>query len=225
MQPRDDSPYRLLVEGPDDRHSLIQLMSRHGFNWEDDSITRPYVASAGGLPELLKQFPVVLKGSYDRIGVLVDANTHPMDRWEQLRSRAHSVGITLPRTPERSGTIVEGLRPASRLGLWLMPDNDSTGTLETFLSKLVPADDGLWSYSAGVIVEALRLGAPLHDSDHLKGRLHSWLAWQEEPGLPFGTAMRAKIFAHDTQDALAFAAWFERLFVDTRYLSQSAAQP
>jgi len=50
--------------------------------------------------------------------------------------------------------------------------------------------------------------------DRGKSTLHTWLAWQETPGLPFGTALRAEFFRHDTEDALRFVAWFRRLFVD-----------
>ncbi len=215
MPPRDHSPYRLLVEGSDDLHSVIHLIARHGFDWDDEKTVRPYVANSGSLDELLKEFPVALKGRYSRIGVLVDANTHLSDRWAQLRGRAESVGVKLPQAPNNKGTIVEGLRPGSRVGIWLMPDNLSPGTLETFLSKLVPYEDLIWSYAGEVVVEARERGAPCRKIDDLKSRLHTWLAWQEDPGLPFGTALRAQIFLHDTPDALNFVDWFRRLFLET----------
>ena len=31
---RENSPYRFLVEGPDDKHCVIHLMRRHGINWD-----------------------------------------------------------------------------------------------------------------------------------------------------------------------------------------------
>lgn len=214
MRPRDDSPYRMLVEGTDDLHSVVHLMARHGFDWDDDRTIRPYVSNSRSLEELLREFPVALKGAYDRIGVLVDANARPTNRWVQLRDRAKGVGVDLPEIPEQHGTIVAGLRPRSRLGIWLMPDNKSPGTLESFLTKLVPERDLIWDYARDVVVEARRQGARCQERDHLKSRLHTWLAWQEEPGLPFGTALRAKIFNHDTPDSVTFARWFNRLFVE-----------
>ena len=212
MRPRDASPYRLLVEGTDDLHTIVHLMARHGYDWNDERHTRPFVANSGGIDELLDEFPVALKGRYDRVGVLVDANTHPGDRWQQLLGRASSVGVELPARPDEHGTIVAGLRSGSRVGIWLMPDNTSRGTLESFLSRLVPSGDAAWNYSSEVVVEARRLGARCREIDELKSRLHSWLAWQEDPGLPFGTALRARVFAHDSEDALAFVGWFQRLF-------------
>lgn len=214
MPPRDNSPYRLLVEGLDDKYSVVNLMARHGFDWDNVQITRPYISISEGVENLLQGFPVAVKSPYDRLGVLVDANTDVTNRWVQLRDRASSVGLELPGLPVQRGTIVDGLRPQSRVGIWLMPDNLSPGTLESFLGRLVPEHDPVWNYADDVVVEARRQGAPCRESDQLRCRLYTWLAWQEKPGLPFGTALNARIFLHDTPEALAFVAWFRQLFVE-----------
>ena len=95
-----------------------------------------------------------------------------------------------------------------------MPDNSSPGILEDFLSRLVPREDTIWDHAGEVVAEARRFGARCREVDHLKSSLHTWLAWQEDPGLPFGTALRAQVFRHDSEDALRFVAWFRRLFVE-----------
>jgi hypothetical protein len=95
-----------------------------------------------------------------------------------------------------------------------MPDNASSGSLEDFLARLVPPSDACWSYASEVVGEARRRGAPCKEKSHSKSRLHTWLAWQEKPGLPFGTALQAKIFVHDSEDARRFVSWFRRLFVE-----------
>ena len=41
-----------------------------------------------------------------------------------------------------------------------------------------------------------------------KAVLHTWLAWQKEPGLPYGTAIRARYFRHDSPVAECFVKWF-----------------
>ena len=46
----------------------------------------------------------------------------------------------------------------------------------------------------------------------MKAVLHTWLAWQEEPGLPYGTAIRARYFRHDSPVAECFVKWFRRVF-------------
>jgi hypothetical protein len=49
MPPREDSPYRLLVEGSDDQHSVIHLLRRHGFDWDDKTTDRPYLPLQGAV--------------------------------------------------------------------------------------------------------------------------------------------------------------------------------
>jgi hypothetical protein len=215
MPPLESSPYRLFVEGPDDLHTAIHVLARNGYDWDDESKVRPHVDSLGGVTKLLESLPVILKSSYERVGLVIDANASLSDRWAQLKARAASAGTELPVSPHPEGTIVSGLSPGSRLGVWLMPDNSSPGSLESFLSRLVPADDPCWAYADEAASEARRRGARCPEKDHLKSQLHTWLAWQEESGLPFGTALRARVFQHDSQDALRFVSWFRRLFEDS----------
>jgi len=104
-----------------------------------------------------------------------------------------------------------------------MPDNSSPGTLESFLMGLIPQDDPTWSYAGEVVVEAQKLGARCKPKDRGKSTLHTWLAWQEEPGLPFGTALRAEFFLHDSAVARRFVEWFQRLFGEEK--DKSTAVP
>jgi hypothetical protein len=214
-RPLEESPFRLLVEGSDDLNSVIHLMARHGFDWDDESTVRPFISPGGGITGLLNAFSVALRGTYQRIGVVLDANLSLPDRWAQIRNRARRAGVDLPGSPLPEGTIVPGRRPESRIGIWLMPDNSSPGALENFLGKLVPADDPRWAYADEVVVEARRRGARCQEKDHTKSVLHTWLAWQQEPGLPFGIALKAEIFEKDSEEARRFVAWFRSLFVDS----------
>jgi hypothetical protein len=212
VPPLPESPYRLLVEGPDDLHSVIHLMARQGFNWDDKSATRPYVSSEGGVEKLLRSVSVAIKGTYERIGIILDANSSLTDRWAQICHRANQSGVVLPESPQPDGTIVDGRQAGSRIGIWIMPDNASPGTLETFLSALVPTEHAVWIHADEATRDARRRGARCSEKDHAKSVLHTWLAWQEEPGLPFGTALKAGLFEIDTESARRFAAWFHRLF-------------
>jgi hypothetical protein len=99
-----------------------------------------------------------------------------------------------------------------QIGIWLMPDNQRPGALEDFLGKLVPTEDATWSYADEAVQKARGLGAPCLAKDHGKSLLHTWLAWQEEPGLPFGAAMKAEVLRKDAGEALRFVGWFRRLF-------------
>jgi len=73
--PPKNSRLQLLVEGLDDAHSVIHLMSRHGYDWDDVKTNRPYVHALGNDHELLEAFPLAVKASqYARIGVVIDAD-------------------------------------------------------------------------------------------------------------------------------------------------------
>src|SRR5262249_29365512 len=161
------------------------------------STTRPFIRSEGGFEKLLEAIPVTLKGTYERIGIILDANSDPAARWRQILERARRAELHLPDSPDAEGTIVSGLRPGSRIGIWLMPDNKSPGALEEFLSRLVPSDQPVWGYADEVATEARQRGARCLEKNHAKSRLHTWLAWQDEPGLPFGTALKAGFFETD----------------------------
>lgn len=210
MPPSEASPYRLIVEGSDDLHSIANLMMRHGTNWDAIGAKLPFIESVGGINELLKAAPVAVKGSYERIGMVLDADVNPSDRWESLCRHLLEIGLQLPDQPAAEGTIVAGLRPTSTVGVWVMPDNGTPGRLEEFLEKLVPRRDPCWDFAVEMTKQTKARGC--NTADELKSSLHAWLAWQAEPGLPFGTALRARLFRDDSPEALRFVAWFNRLF-------------
>jgi hypothetical protein len=211
MAPDRSSPYRLLVEGRDDKCSIINLLVRHGYDW--DSVPAPFVYDAEGIDSLLESLPPALK-SHVRVEIVVDADLSLTDRWKSIRAILEANGIAGPRQPDPNGTVipVTGLARLERVGIWLMPDNKVPGTLEDFLTRLVPAGDPCLPHAETSTQAALTLGAPLRPQNHSKGVIHAWLAWQEKPGQPFGKAINARTFDHETDEACAFVAWFRRLF-------------
>lgn len=208
---RESSLYRLLVEGSDDKHSVIHLMKRHGIDWDNPANILPHVHDCGGFDPLLKSIQVNVK-SYKKLGVVVDANMDLEKRWQQLVNKLSEIDVILPESPSQDGTIITGMYSDWKVGVWLMPDNQNRGELEDFLSKLVPSDDKCWSYADEVTKHAKQLGARFPDKLLCKAKIHTWLAWQENPGLPFGTAITAKYFEADSPEALNFVDWFRLLF-------------
>lgn len=213
--PSPKSSYQLMVEGIDDSAVVRHLLQRHGYDWDDGTAVRPYVRALDGIEKLLETLPVEAKnGNTRRLGVVLDADLSHLDRWRAVADRLRPAGITLPEQPEPAGTVVSGLFPDTQIGFWLMPDNLSRGTLEDFLAKLVPAGDACWEMAHETAVQARGRygdrGCP--EKDRAKSHLYTWLAWQREPGRPFGTALTARILGHDSPEALAFLSWFRRLF-------------
>jgi hypothetical protein len=94
-----------------------------------------------------------------------------------------------------------------------MPDCATDhGRLEDLLKTLIPADDKVWPHAQESTVKAKRLGAEFGDGLRDKANIHCWLAWQKEPGLPFGAAIKAKFLEHDSPQALAFLRWLQKLY-------------
>ena len=93
-----------------------------------------------------------------------------------------------------------------------MPDNRRDGTLERFLEDLVRENDKLLPHAKASTRGAKELGARFPEALLVKAELHAWLAWQDDPGLPYGSAIRARYFSHDSHAAKSFVIWFCRLF-------------
>ncbi len=204
-------PYRLLVEGADDKHSIIPLMQRHNVNWDDTKEPMLYICDCGGFDPLVKSIKVSVK-TYKRLGIIVDANSNLFQRWQQVINEFSQIGIEFPVSPDKEGTIVTGIFSDWKVGIWLMPDNQNKGELEDFLGKLVQSDDKCWSYSDEATKHAKQIGAKFSDKDFCKAKIHTWLSWQENPGLPFGTAITAKFLGANSPEAMLFVQWFKRLF-------------
>jgi len=209
----EKSPHRLLVEGKDDLHTVIHLLRRHDLDYDNPPQGLPYIHATDGYSPLLDALSVAAK-SYKRLGVVIDADLNPKARWDEVRHRLKTVGIELPESSSAEGDVGAGIAGDWRVGVWLMPDNSQAGSLETFLSRLVPLGDACWPHAEASAKEAKKLGAKYPDKYFSKAHIHTWLSWQEEPGQPFGTAITAACFRTDTADAVAFVAWFKRLFLE-----------
>lgn len=93
-----------------------------------------------------------------------------------------------------------------------MPDNHVEGMLEDFLLRLTHEHDGLVARACDVvdgIPETERRFALAHKS---KAAVHTWLAWQEEPGTALGQAITKRYLDPTRNPAPAFRAWLLALF-------------
>jgi hypothetical protein len=99
-----------------------------------------------------------------------------------------------------------------RIGCWLMPDHQSQGMLENFLADLV-SNHGLFGYAKHATLKAsAEYQAQYKICHENKAIMHTYLAWQDEPGKPFGTAFDQGSFDHSKRLAATFVDWIKRLF-------------
>ena len=214
-------PSLLHVEGKDDEHAIKHLLLRHNIDCRREDVAvdiHPIsdhgVEETGGRDELLEAMETAVKAGTGRsVGFILDADEVAEDRWRAVRGRLNDVGLTLPDEIPKEGFVGEAHTFKVRVGVWLMPDNRQSGALEEFLQDLVDTSDPLLPIAETSTDQARNRGARFRDSHRLKAVLHAWLAWQKSPGLPYGTAIRARYFSHDSANALAFVEWFKRVFV------------
>jgi len=198
----------LLVEGKDDLQVLRHLLRHH-------RIPEPFIKENEGVDRLLESLPQQLKSSeLERLGVVLDANASLAGRWESLRNIAIKSGYTnVPVHPDSSGTIIKQ-QDKPGIGFWLMPDNTIPGMLEDFVQHLVTENGVLWTLANDSLQRIPKPEQRFPDSHRIKAHIHTWLAWQEEPGTPMGLAITKRYFKGDAPLAQKFIAWIRRLFIE-----------
>ncbi len=205
---REEVPQNyLLVEGDDDAQVLYHLLMRHKIH------EQVAIKNKGGIENLLGTLRTELKGSGElRLGIVIDADTDIAARWQALRDRLVAFGYnTVPKTPHPDGTIIEDDgQPV--VGVWLMPDNKIPGMLEDFVSFLVPQGDILWPMAEDVLQKVIEVDCRFPQTQTIKAHLHTWLAWQEEPGKPMGQAITKRYFKAEAAHAQQLMTWIRQLF-------------
>ena len=212
----------LYVEGPHDVHVVHHLLLRHGFDCPISGDKGPQRRFAANVPEItpagdkdsvLAAIGTAARVSNDRsVGFVLDADETPRDRWLAVCDRLGEFGLELPDEIPNEGFVADIADSQARVGVWLMPDNQRTGALEHFLQDLVEDNDPLHPLAETSTAEAKESGATFPDVDRPKAVLHTWLAWQKAPGLPYGAALKARFFRDDSAAALAFVEWYRRVF-------------
>jgi hypothetical protein len=212
---RETAKNALLVEGPDDCFTIIHLLERHMVHWSGDDLEIPYIWTKEGIDGLLVEMKVLYnsRSPGGKLGIVADANDHPDKRWRMLRSRLGEIDIQLPEKPTPGGEVFPETSRKVRVGIWVMPNHSDPGSLEDFLLPLIPQKD-LWHFARKATSEAKQAGAAFPKKSMSKAEIRTWLAWQKEPGLPYGKAMKREYFLHRSTQADAFVAWFRRLFLD-----------
>jgi hypothetical protein len=205
---------RLLVEGRTDQYAIAGLM-RHFVAWGQTAAEWPVTVTAEGSREQILASGVIstyCKGTgIEALGIVLDANESLESRWQGVRCRCRELFPKFPDTLPADGLVYEEGTP--RIGVWIMPDNQSPGVLETFLARLIPDPNcGLWVHVKDSTAKASALGAPFKRKHLDKAHVHTWLAWQDPPGPPLGESLTTKRLDPHAPAAAPFVAWFKRLF-------------
>ena len=223
----------LLVEGKNDMHVMLNLCDVHGIPTSAFQVETPSTAQAaeegfpgdgrGGVEELLASIRWRLATSdLECLAVVIDAdNKGPASRWDSIRQRLLDARYKeIPENHTAEGTVfelsLEDQTPRSvRFGVWIMPDNCSTGMLEDFVLRLIREEDRTlpfvdWFLDS--IPPDQRRFSPGHRP---KARIHSWLAVSKSPGRPMGQAIKADELLDGKHPSVGpFIAWIRRAMLD-----------
>lgn len=204
----------LPVEGKDDEKVILRLC-------ESRYIEVPAIRTCRSDSELLRVMKVEARAAEQggALGIVIDADAGTPSRRQSIRDRMTDCGYeNVPARPEPYGTVLPAVVPnvsqasgnLPKFGVWLMPNNQDPGNLEVFLRFLVPQGDPHWQHAESC-VDAMDnpLFKPVHRSEAV---IHTWLAWQREPGRPFGAAITQKILDSGCVQARHFVQWLGRLY-------------
>lgn len=204
---QDTANRALLVEGDDDLHVVTHICIRAGIPQFD-------IDPKGGKDELLKSIPYeALVEDRIALGVMLDANGDPASRWQAIADRFREAGIELPSFPQTEGVVIPS-DPSARLpriGVWMMPDNESPGELEDFLKEMLPPNDPVWPLARAYIDGIPPDHREFQEGKTLRAQVHAWLAAREDPRQP-GLAIKARDLKIDGPLCVRFTAWLRQLF-------------
>jgi hypothetical protein len=206
---------KLLVEGKQDLFVIAELLD-HYIVWggrHDECVEG--ICDYDGVDDLLgpdEIETVLLTPNLAALGIVVDANGDANLRWHQVRSHCTAQFPALPANLPPDGLIVMNER-GLRLGVWIMPDNQSQGMIESLLRCCVPqAAQPVLDHALQSLTNARAIGAPVKEAHLDKAHVHTWLAWQDPPGLQLHQAVIAHVLDAASPLALPFVEWFIRLF-------------
>lgn len=205
----------LRVEGKDDEHVIKNLLSMHDIDHAGVDVRWSVDGDSGGKSQLLEGMRSAVRlANHKPIGFVLDADEASENCWDSVRGRLEDMGLALPDKIPEGGFVGYTPRFQARTGVWLMPDNRRSGAIEEFLQDLIAREDALIQFAETSTDRAKEIGATFSDARRSKAVLHTWLAWRERPGAPYGTAIAAEYFQSDSPAAHAFVHWIQRVFLD-----------
>jgi len=196
----------LLVEGINDCHVVMSLCE--AFNVTEGLFGIYQCESDDGV---LKRLDALIAGYGDPkvIGVVLD-NDKP-GRWQSIENIVKKYSYQFPKKPDVNGTCIQGIDDEPKLGFWLMPNNQNSGMLEDFCAELAEPESLTFARECVEQAQQKKLTTfkQVHQS---KAIVHTYLAWQDEPGYPLGKAITSQALLSNRSIATSFTDWLIRLF-------------
>lgn len=191
---QQDTNKVLLVEGNNDCRVVMALCKAHNINIPETFGIYQCDSDLGVLKRL--NALIVRPNPPQVIGVMLDADTSVMGRWDSIKSKLQNNhhSYALSKKPDIDGTIISGVVDKPKLGFWLMPNNQNSGMLEDFCAELAEPTSLLFAQAC--VEQAYSQKVTTFKEVHRsKAVIHTYLAWQDEPGYPLEEQLRHKRYA------------------------------
>lgn len=209
----------LMVEGAEDQRTIPEIVEANGVLWEVDNRVIVNIKKYDGIENLIDpdEIQYQLKDSeIEALSIIVDADENCNRRWQSIQTACSEIIDNLPETLPEEGLVYDTVKEngkAVKFGVWIMPDNQSRGMLETFLAYLVPDEkETLWQYAQQIATQAKVKGAPYKKTHLDKVNIYTWLAWQHPPGRQLHDAVKQRILKPDHPKSQVFMSWFKKLY-------------
>lgn len=200
----------LLVEGRSEEYAIKEFCKQWGVD------INFHISSEGSITKLKTSFKMHLKSSnvLRKLWVIIDADTSYDCAWQSIRDILERSGKYNP--PTQLGATGLILSPIDEndliVGVWIMPNNQDVGMLEDFMMSIIPEDNDLLHEAETVIANIEQKNIQKYKHVHrAKAKLHTWLAWHDEPGDSINVAIRKNLFSRDKELVNAFRTWIMEL--------------
>ncbi|MFM6253301.1 MAG: DUF3226 domain-containing protein, partial [Dolichospermum sp.] len=132
---KNDKPKKLLVEGQDDLRVIPELIEKNGIFWgnkKEEAIIS--IQECGGYENITYDliYTELQARGRTHLGLMVDADDDVSLRWQSIRNACLTSIPNLPEQIPEKGLIIN-TPDDKKFGVWIMPDNQSRGMLETLM--------------------------------------------------------------------------------------------
>ncbi|MEH2112334.1 DUF3226 domain-containing protein [Nostoc sp.] len=138
-------PKKLLVEGAEDLRVIPELIEKSGIRWGNNK--REAIVSiqdCGGYENINANLisTELQTSELTHLGVIIDADEDLPARWISIRNACLP---TIPDIPEEilDTGLIHITKNGIKFGIWIMPDNQMRGMLESFLAYMI-RDEGVF---------------------------------------------------------------------------------
>jgi hypothetical protein len=209
------NPNILLVEGDEEKRVIPYLMDEHVIWGDKEDEWVAEIRSYGGIEDLLDPGNIeaaVRVIGRKAVGIVVDADDQFDSRWQRVRNCCLGIAADFPENLPLEGLVHEN-EQGLRIGVWIMPDDQSRGMLETFLRHLiVPSHAALWGFAQESCTQSRDHGAPYTDPHRDKADIHTFLAWLDPPGRSLHVSVLSRALDGRLPLGEQFAQWFINLY-------------